>query len=441
MNGSAPSADTIAAIATPPGQGGIGIIRLSGPRAFELARILSGRRPEPQRFAYVQLRDAAGETLDRGLMLAFASPASFTGEDVVELQLHGSQQILHLVLQALCAAGARLARPGEFSERAFHNGKLDLAQAEAIADLIAAGSAQAARAAQRSLAGVFSQRCRQLHEQLVALRMRLEASIDFPEEEQDFLSDPELQRSWQRLHVEHAELLAGAQRGSRLTEGLCVVLAGAPNVGKSSLLNRLAEQDAAIVTAQPGTTRDVLRLSLSLHGVPVTVIDTAGLRAARDEAESEGIRRAEKAITEADFLLHLSAPDVPDPVTLPPCQAPRIAVHNKCDLSGATAGWRDPDRREIDLSARTGDGVELLIERLVGEAPGDGAFTARRRHCEALMRCGQHLAAAGIRLEHGEGELTAEELRLAQMALGEITGQVHSDELLGRIFASFCIGK
>lgn len=435
------STETIAAIATPPGQGGIGVVRISGPRALDVAEALSGQRPLPGRVRYSRLHDGAGELIDDGLVLGFVAPASFTGEDVVEFQIHGGQFVLARLLDVLCREqGLRQARPGEFSERAFHNGKLDLAQAEAIADLIAAGSDQAARAAQRSLAGVFSRRCHELHEAMLDLRMRLEAAIDFPEEEIDFLSDPELQARWQTLHVEHEQLLLDTHHGVQLSQGLCVVLAGPPNAGKSSILNYLARREAAIVTPIAGTTRDLLSESLQLNGVPVTLIDTAGLRDSDDPVEREGVRRARAAIETADFVLHVQAPDVPDDEP-PVSRARQIRVLNKCDLAEQGSGWLDDSHAAIRVSAKTGAGMELLVDELAGHAGAGGEFSARQRHLDALHRCGEHLDRAGQQLRLGAGDLAAEELRLAQQDLGEITGQVHSDDLLGRIFSSFCIGK
>ncbi len=434
--------ETIAAIATPPGQGGVGIIRLSGPRALDVAASVAGRQPQAGRALYCHFRDAQGELIDDGLLLSFRAPASFTGEDVAELQVHGGPQLLNRLLRVLCQEqGLRQARPGEFSERAFHNGKLDLAQAEAVADLIAAGSEQAARAARRSLTGAFSARCHGLHEQMADLRMRLEAAIDFPEEDIDFLSDPALQDRWRSLHVEHSALLDETRHGVRLNQGLCVVLAGAPNAGKSSIINALSKKDLAIVTPVPGTTRDLLQAQLSLHGVPVTLIDTAGLRDSEDPVEREGVRRARDAIAQADYLLHVQAPDVPTE-PLAHSGARLIVVHNKCDLSGRPAGWVDEARTAIHLSARSGEGLPALIAELAGaQSSGDSEFSARQRHLDALQCCGEHLEQAGRQLQLGAGDLAAEELRLAQQTLGEITGQVHSDELLGRIFSSFCIGK
>ncbi len=432
--------ETIAAIATPAGQGGVGIVRVSGPQAFAVARALGGRAPAVGRASFCRFRNQDGDIIDEGVLLAFAGPHSFTGEDVVEFQIHGGPWLLTRLMDCLCSEHAiRPARPGEFSERAFHNGKLDLVQAEAIADMIAAGSMQAARAAQRSLSGAFSKRCHALHKAMLDLRMRLEAAIDFPEEEIDFLSDPELLDRWQSLHVEHRDLLQSARHGVQLSQGLTIVLAGAPNAGKSSLLNYLSKDDAAIVSDIPGTTRDVLRSAVQLRGVPVTLIDTAGLRDSSDPVEQEGVRRAQKAIAQADFLLRIRAPDVDD-TPIPKTSARVITVNNKVDLTSEPTGWRDEEHSEISLSARTGAGVETLVDALLGHQ-GESDFSARERHVNALIRLGQHLEEAGRCLHAGAGDIAAEELRLGQRELGEITGQVHSDELLGRIFSSFCIGK
>ena len=432
--------ETIAAIATPAGQGGIGVVRVSGPDALTAAQALIGRKPRVGCADFHRFCDQAGDLIDEGLLLAFENPRSFTGEDVVEFQIHGGPWLLARLMDALCREHPiRPARPGEFSERAFHNGKLDLVQAEAIADMIAAGSMQAARAAQRSLSGMFSEHCHALHEGLLDLRMRLESAIDFPEEDIDFLSDPELRSRWQTLHVEHKNLLDRARHGVQLSQGLTIVLAGAPNAGKSSLLNHLSRDDTAIVSAIPGTTRDVLRSAVQLAGVPVTLIDTAGLRDSEDPIEQEGVRRAQKAIAEADYLLHVCAPDVDD-IEPPATQARIIKIHNKADLADQPVGWLDQARGEIRVSARTGAGIDFLIEALVGHQ-GESDFSARQRHVDALLRLGRHLDEAGRCLDAGAGDIAAEELRLGQRELGEITGQVHSDELLGRIFSSFCIGK
>ncbi len=432
--------ETIAAIATAPGQGGVGIVRVSGPQALPVAVALSRRQIEIGRVQFSRFFAQDDQIIDEGLLLSFRAPHSFTGEDVAEFQIHGGPWVLQNLLdEVLARHPVRQARPGEFTERAFLNGKLDLVQAEAVADLIAAGSAQAAQAAQRSLSGVFSQSCQNLHQGLLDLRLRLEAAIDFPEEEIDFLSDPELLERWQLLHVEHDDLLAKARQGVQLNQGICVVLAGAPNVGKSSLLNLMARHDAAIVSDIPGTTRDVLQQSLQLNGVPVSLIDTAGLRDSEDPIEQEGVRRALAAVEQADFLLHVTAPDVADQ-PVPQSRARCIQVHNKIDLSQQSAGWMNEAHDQIAVSAKSGAGVESLIEELVGQR-GEGEFTARQRHIDSLQRVGTRLQQSGQHLRHGDGDLAAEELRLAQQDLGEITGQVHSDDLLGHIFSSFCIGK
>jgi tRNA modification GTPase len=447
------SSDTIGALATPPGRGGIGIVRLSGPATRAIAKGLLGRCP-PARMARLQpFRAADGETLDVGLALFFPAPHSFTGEDVLELHGHGGPVVLDRLLARTLELGARLARPGEFSQRAFLNGKLDLAQAEAIADLIASGSEAAARSALRSLQGAFSARIAALVERLTALRTYVEAAIDFPDEEIDFLADGQVAHGLDALAGELAAVTAAAARGRLLHDGLTVVIAGPPNAGKSSLLNRFAGQESAIVTDLPGTTRDLLREYVQLDGLPLHLIDTAGLRASDDRVEQEGVRRAREALAGADRALLVLDDSVRDPpaetalrATLPE-GLPVTVVRNKIDLSGRAAGpGVGPDGPEIALSLVTGDGFDALREHLM-EVSGysgseEGDFMARRRHLDALARAGQALAAAGEQLAgHAGGELVAEELRLAQQALGEITGAVTSDDLLGRIFAEFCIGK
>ncbi|MFP5506556.1 MAG: tRNA uridine-5-carboxymethylaminomethyl(34) synthesis GTPase MnmE [Gammaproteobacteria bacterium] len=445
--------DTIAAIATPPGRGGVGIVRVSGDRAPEIARSLLGILPSPRRAELHQFADAHGEPIDAGLALYFPAPQSFTGEHVLELHGHGGPVVLDLLLARVLELGARAARPGEFSERAFLNDKLDLAQAEAIADLIDAGTAQAARAALRSLDGEFSRRVHALVEALIHMRMYVEAAIDFPEEEVDFLNDGEILRQLQALEAQFAELRANAQQGRLLREGMTVVIAGRPNAGKSSLLNALAGHQAAIVTPVAGTTRDVLREHIQIDGMPLHVIDTAGLRDSADPIEQEGMKRAWRAIESADRLLLVIDDQIgftdDDALILDqlPPQLPHTLVHNKIDLSGhAPSAPQDSAAERIHLSAHTGAGLDALrahLKRCMGYTGADvHGFSARRRHLDALARAWDHVQAGRERLEKEHaGELLAEELHQAQRALNEITGEFSSDDLLGRIFASFCIGK
>lgn len=452
---SASAGDTIAAVATAPGRGGIGVLRLSGPAAAAIARQLSAADlPPPRQAALRDFNDADGSRLDRGLLLWFPAPASYTGEDVVELHAHGGPVLLQALTLAACRAGARPARPGEFSERAYLNGKLDLAQAEAVADLIDAASLDAVRAARRSLDGALSQRIDGLVEAIVALRVRVEGALDFSDEDVDWLADGSLARRAAALCDAHRALLAQAARGRRLREGMRVAIAGQPNVGKSTLLNRLVGADAAIVTDQPGTTRDVLREALLMDGLPLTLIDTAGLRESEDVAEREGVRRAWQALADADVILFmsddrdatLSAADAALLARLP-VGPQRLHLRNKCDLSG-----RPPQRAEergettLRLSAAADLGLDLLRQTLRERAGlgthDEGLFSARTRHLDALRRADAHLQrVAAISDGHLPMELVAEELRLAQAALGEITGAVSSEALLGRIFAEFCIGK
>lgn len=453
--------DTIAAIATPPGRGGVGIIRLSGKDSRRLAASLlaaGDHWPAPRHARLTRFHDAAGLVLDEGLLLHFPAPNSFTGEDVVELQVHGGPVVLDLLLRRLLTLGARLARPGEFSERAFLNDKLDLVQAEAIADLIAAGSEQAARSALQSLQGVFSQRVDELLEALIILRLHVEAAIDFPEEEIDFLADGAILAQLDAVLAGIAAVEREARQGSLLREGLRVVIAGRPNAGKSSLLNALAAREVAIVTDIAGTTRDVLREHILIDGLPLHVIDTAGLRESSDIVEQEGIRRAWREIGQADrVLLVLDASDASqEPAQVlaemfERCPAALTVIMNKCDLSATPAGSEECRLNGVDvpcirLSAREGAGIDLLREHLkqvAGFQPeGAGAFSARRRHLDALRQTDAHLRQARVALiEQHAGELAAEDLRLAQRSLSEITGVFSSDDLLGRIFSSFCIGK
>lgn len=444
--------ETIAAIATPPGRGGIGIVRVSGPQVPAIARALTGGLPEPRQAAMRLFLDADGEVLDAGLVLYFAAPNSFTGEDVLELHGHGGVVVLDLLLARVLELGARLARPGEFSERAFLNDKLDLAQAEAVADLIDSGTAQAARAAVRSLAGEFSARVDALVDALTALRAYVEASIDFPEEEVDFLGEGDVAGRLAGIREDFDALDAAARQGSLLREGLTVVIAGRPNAGKSSLMNRLAGHAAAIVADIPGTTRDVLREKVDLDGLPLQLIDTAGLRESGDAVEKEGVRRAWREMQQADRVLLLvdaAAGITPEDERILaelPADLPVTLVLNKIDLSGEKPGLVQRDGLPLlRLSAMTGAGLDSLRQHLAqasGYQPaGEGLFIARRRHLEALHRARNHLDSARAHADVRAGELMAEELRLAQIGLSEITGEFGSDDLLGEIFASFCIGK
>lgn len=446
------SSDTIAAIATPPGVGGIGIVRVSGPRAAAISKGLAGVLPIPRMATFSRFRDDAGEVLDEGLVIYFQAPHSFTGEDVVEFQGHGGPVVLDLALQRVLALGARLARPGEFSERAFLNGKLDLAQAEAVADLIEASSTDAARSAVRSLEGEFSRRIESVVENLVRLRTYVEAAIDFPEEDLDFLGDKKVCEDLLSIKRRTEELRAGAALGVVLREGMRLVIAGRPNAGKSSLLNALALRESAIVTEVPGTTRDVLREQIQIDGMPLHVVDTAGLRDTADVVEREGIRRAETEIANADLVLWVYdsreanvAADVLNARL--PSGVPLALVANKIDLSDAASGIRRCDNRDlIALSAKTGDGMDslrhYLKQRMGYQGPHEGMFTARRRHLDAIGRAAAAVDAAQVALNETQaGELVAEELRVAQHALSEITGAFTADDLLGEIFSSFCIGK
>jgi tRNA modification GTPase len=439
--------DTIAAIATAAGAAGVGIVRLSGPGCRAIARSLLGRPPEPRHAHYLKFRDGDGALIDDGLLIFFPGPQSYTGEDVLELQGHGSPVVLAQLLRRCLGLGARSARPGEFTERAFLEGRMDLAQAEAVADLIGAGSEAAARAARRSLEGEFSRRVHATLEGLTALRVWIEAALDFPDEEIDFLAAPELGQRLQAVANELAALRADAERGKRLVDGLHVVIAGAPNVGKSSLLNALAGEERAIVTDIAGTTRDLLRETVRLDGVALTLVDTAGLRESAEPVEREGIRRAHGELARADLVLAVlddSRGEAPPPAL--PAGVPVLWLHNKTDLSGQpTHAEQRPDGRHLWLSVQTGDGMDALRRALreaagLGEG-GEGAFSARARHLDALARTAAALERAAGQLHRGAGELAAEELRQAQDALGEITGRFDADALLGRIFGDFCIGK
>ncbi len=443
---------TIVAIATPPGRGGIGVVRVSGASTRHMAVALLGCVPLPRQALYRSFRSADGEPIDTGLALFFDAPHSFTGEDVLELHAHGGPMVLDLLVRRCVELGARPARPGEFSERAFLNDKLDLAQAEAIADLIDSATEQAARAALRSLQGEFSRRVHALTEDLIHLRMYIEAAIDFPEEEVDFLADHTLRTRLDALAATLAQVQRSARQGSLLRDGMTLVIAGRPNAGKSSLLNALAGRDSAIVTDIPGTTRDVLREHISLDGLPLHVVDTAGLRAATDEVEKIGVERAWRAVGQADHVLLViddgigvtdADRDILDQL---PHASSRTLIRNKIDLSGAEAGITQGSLgAELRLSALTGVGLQDLRDHLkqcAGFQPIEGGdVLARRRHLSALGQADEYLRSAVQRLAEGAGELAAEDLRLTQQALGEITGAVTNDDLLTRIFSSFCIGK
>lgn len=440
-------ADTIVAAATPPGTGGIGIVRISGDQTERIARHVLGSLPEPRTATYRSFKSAGGEKIDAGLALYFPAPASFTGESVLELHGHGGPVVVSLLVDAVVELGARVAMPGEFSQRAFLNDKLDLVQAEAIADLIGSGTAQAARAALRSLSGAFSGAVDALSDQLLRLRMHVESAIDFPEEEIDFLSDDLLSSRLEEGARAFDALMEVTRLGRVLRDGYQIVIVGKPNAGKSSLLNLLSGQDAAIVTEFAGTTRDILREQIDVDGLVVELIDTAGLRTDPDHIEAEGIRRARKAVENADAVLWIqdaSDTDCPEIAETLPEEIPVTIVRNKIDLTNETVGAVATDT--INMSAKTGAGIGALREKireLAGyENRGEGAFTARRRHLDALTRAKAHFEAGRQALEETQaGELLAEELRLSQQALGEITGAVTSDDLLGKIFSEFCIGK
>ena len=440
--------DTIAAPVTPPGVGGVGIVRVSGPKAEAIARALAPPLPSPRHAALRAFVDHDGMVLDRGLVLWLPAPNSYTGEDTVEFQGHGGPAVIDAVHGRALALGARPARPGEFTERAFLNGRLDLAQAEAVADLIESGDAAGARAAMRSLEGAFSARVRAGRDELTALRAWIEAALDFPEDEIDFLADERLRARLDELLEQLEATRASAAEGRRLVEGLTVVIAGAPNAGKSSLLNRLAGADSAIVTEIAGTTRDLLRESVRIEGVPLTLVDTAGLRATEDPVESEGVRRACAALADADRVLLVVDSAAAAPIEWPevPEDTAIDLVRTKVDLSGEPAGPLEAERgHAFGVSAVTGAGLDALrahLRAVLGAGPEGGAFSARRRHLDALERAAARVAAARTELvTTGAGELAAEQLRQAQEALGEITGETTTEDLLGEIFGRFCIGK
>lgn len=442
--------NTIVAVATPPGVGGLGVVRVSGPGVSTIARAILGRHPKPRLASFCAFRDDAGEVIDQGIALFFRGPRSFTGEDILELQGHGGPVVMDLLLSRCLELGARLARPGEFTERAYLNGKLDLVQAEATADLIASSTSLAARLAMRSLQGVFSRRIAVLVDDLIRLRTALEATLDFPDDLIDSQSLARFRLELDGLVDRATQTLAQACQGERIRDGLTVVIAGRPNVGKSSLLNALLEFDAAIVTAIPGTTRDLLRCDLQIDGLPVKLIDTAGLRDALEPVEQEGVRRARGQLELADLILWVYDQSPPlDPVELTalPPHVPVTLVQNKIDLAPPVQTAVSPaESVSLRVSALTGYGIDELRRHIKSRAHieglGEGSFVARRRHLDALQRGLTSLNAARSVLQVDLGpELVALELLAAQHAFGEITGQFTPDDLLGRIFSSFCIGK
>ena len=440
MRGDERARDTIAAVATPSGRGGIGVVRVSGPGARRIAQALLGELPPARHARYLAFRGSRGEALDRGIALFFPGPHSYTGEDLLELQGHGGPLVVQEVLGACLDAGARLAEPGEFTRRAFLEGRIDLAQAEAVADLIDAASREAAHSAMRSLSGEFSAAIDGLRAGIVELRALTEAMLDFPEEEVDALHRGDALARLASLRAALGEILAKSRQGSLLRRGVHVVLAGAPNVGKSSLLNRLAGEERAIVTPIPGTTRDALREPVQIDGVPLTLVDTAGLRASGDGIEQLGMERTRREVASADIVLLVAeATTQPAPVVDVPADAVRLLVFNKVDLH---QGFTAP-AGTLAVSARTGAGLEELRKAILRAAgwsnAGESVFLARERHVRALRACEQHLERAASLT--ASWELFAEELRLAHDQLASITGSFTSDDLLGEIFSRFCIGK
>jgi tRNA modification GTPase len=442
--------DTIAAIATPPGNGGVGVIRISGTLVTEIAKQLLNKSLIPRHALFSSFIDADGSVIDSGISLFFPAPASYTGEDILELQGHGGSVVLDMLLRRVISLGARLANPGEFTKRAFLNDKLDLAQAEAVADLIESSTEQSVRSAQKSMQGVFSAQINELVSELTELRIYVEAAIDFVDEEIDFLTDGVVENRIIRLLQSIQQIQKTAQQGRLLRDGMTVVLAGKPNAGKSSLLNALAGHEAAIVTDIAGTTRDVLRERIQLDGMPLHIIDTAGLRESDNSIEKEGIRRAHEEIQKADKILLLidaRESETEDLLKTLPTNIDITKVYNKIDLLGISSGIKQTESGySCYLSIKTGNGMDLLKQHLkqsVGfNEATDNVFIARRRHIEALRIGYDYISSALCQLQVSQaGELVAEDLRQAQMSLAEITGTITSDDLLGKIFSSFCIGK
>lgn len=448
------SIDTIAAPATPPGRGGIGVVRVSGPKALAILQAITTKTPQPRYATYCQFYDGQNDVIDMGLVLYFPAPHSFTGEEVVEFHGHGGPVVIDSLLKRIISLGARLARPGEFSERAFLNDKLDLAQAEAIADLIDSASEQAAKSAVRSLQGEFSQQIHRMVDELIHLRMYVEAAIDFPDEEVDFLTDGVVAEKLLKITEHLSQVIQTARQGAALREGLTVVIAGKPNAGKSSLLNQLSGRDTSIVTDIPGTTRDVLREQILLNGIPLHIIDTAGLRDSDDPVEQEGIKRARAEMDKADIILLI----VDITKTALTSKAALLEeygltghhisiIYNKIDLNQQPVKLcLEENIPCVYISAKQAQGIDVLQQHLLEKAglsaPGEGQFIARRRHLDALKRAYSLLQTAETQFfQHQMGELLAEDLRHCQQVLSEITGQFTSDDLLGHIFSNFCIGK
>lgn len=447
--------DTIAAIATPPGRGGVGVIRISGKNLHPIAVALLGKLPQPRYATYCKFLDDQGLIIDQGIALYFPNPQSYTGEDVLELQGHGGPAVMNLLLNRCLAAGARLAQPGEFTLRAYLNNKIDLVQAESVADIIEASTAEAARCAVNSLQGHFSAKIDTLVQSLIALRTLVEATLDFPEEDIDQIYMPQITAQIEEIDSQLNQVFQSAQQGNLLQEGIKMVLIGAPNAGKSSLMNQLVEDDVAIVTEIAGTTRDTIERTIAIAGVPIHIVDTAGLRETTDSIERKGIERTLAAIKNANLVLWLIdygqlALHEMDPVRkYIPADKPQLTVFNKIDLIAATAKVEETEfGSAVYLSAKTGEGVELLRQKILEIAgwrfnrAGEGIIMARQRHLEALLKAQQHLMSAKALIQAGyQLELLAEELRLAQLNLSSITGEFTADDLLGAIFSQFCIGK
>ena len=443
--------EVIAAIATPPGRGGIGVVRISGLRLESMLRALVGTEVSPRRATRAAFRTADGGVIDQGLVLFFPAPHSYTGEDVIELQGHGGAVVMQLLLRRCLELGARVAEPGEFTKRAFLNDKLDLAQAESVADLIDASTAEAAQCALRSLQGEFSQRIDAMVRALIELRVLVEATLDFPEEEVEFLEQARAQDKLAEVRLQLASVLAASRQGSLLREGMYVVIAGEPNVGKSSLMNCLAGEELAIVTDIPGTTRDAIRQTINVHGVPLHMVDTAGLREPKDKVEKIGISKTWDEISKANLVLWVSAANAPETRSANPVVAARlpkgvaqVMVVNKIDLCGQEpATCRGGKATEVAVSAKTGAGIDLLrsamLEAVGWSGSGEGLFMARERHLQGLRTAQAHVEQASACSP--QLELFAEELKLAQRALASITGEFTADDLLGEIFSRFCIGK